>query len=858
MFSFFLMRKSFLLLFSLAIAFTANANPRTPDAMLQAAQKQLSGMYSKLGRRAPAMKPELLRSDPSFRIYGYKQGAFVIVSTDDLMPEVLGYSDADATLSNVTNPNFEWWLDAIKQATAEAKRIGTPLTVTRPDTTKYKADVPALVKSKWGQDEPYNNLCPMGEYSGTFVSGSGTARSVTGCIATAMAQILYYHKAPAHGVGSHSVGVPYDYPTDIYTVNFGDATYDYADMLDTYTAGNYTDAQANAVATLMYHCGIASDMQYSPSGSGTYSKSAADGLKRNFGLSEDVSDIYREDYTEPEWMNIAYNEINNGRPILYTGVSGSGFLQSGHAFVLDGYDNTGKVHINWGWDGIDNGMFDIATLQVNNYSFSNGQGMIIGISPNSNILRHDTLTLAEAGQLATQIPEAIRDSIGELKVIGNINSSDLKVLRNMVGIDESGNSTNGKLNTLDLSNAHFVSGGEPYLIADGKEYTTSTNTLPEKAFYGARRLSVLILPKDIKHIGDGALAASSLREIVLQPSADADYIIKDDAIYSKTDTTDLIALMPYKTGYFTVPLGTKTIHPYAFANNRVLSGIRLTTSVEHIGSYAISNLTNIGELRVYAKQPPTCDDNAIANLDFITCKLYIPKGTKTTFRNNPQFGKFFTRNYDSMIEFGTIIKARNAFKVYGASLPTFGWKLDGDNVHGDPKITTDVDEKTPVGRYPLHISRGTIVEEEGIEYQDGYIIVAPDTLTATVGNYTRNTGEQNPEFAVAISGFDNNEDESVLDTKPVASTTADENSPAGEYAIVVSGGKAKNYVFNYVAGVLTVTDATSGISNPRTFEATEPFDIYSFSGQLVQRNATTTEGLAKGVYIVKNKKYIVK
>lgn len=551
------MRKSFLLLFSLAFALTASANPRTSEAMLQAAQKQLSGLYSKLGRKAPSIKLELLRSDPSFRIYGYKQGAFVVVSTDDLMPEILGYSDADATPSSRTNPNFEWWLDAVKQTTAEVKRSGTPLTVTRPDTTKYKTYVPALVTAKWGQDTPYNNMCPVSVTTSSGITTS--ARSLTGCVATAMAQILYYHRAPLHGEGTHSVGVPFDYPTATYTVDFGATNYDYDNMLDTYPTGEYNDSQANAVATLMYHCGIASDMQYSPSASGTFTKNASDGLKRNFGLSEDVQDVYRDDYSEKDWMDLVYNEVSAGRPILYTGTSGVAFFASGHAFVLDGYDNTGKVHINWGWEGADNGMFDITTLAVESYQFENGQSMIIGISPERKLLKGDTITLQHAGQLDELIPIEKRDSIGELKIIGNINSSDLATIRQIAGVNINGEKTNGQLNTLDLSDANIVSGGNPYFIEDGIQYTTNDNSLPERAFYGARRLSVLLLPKTIGHIGDGALAVSSLREVELQPAENADYIIKDNIIYSKADTTDLIAVMPFKSGYLTLEEGVKSI-----------------------------------------------------------------------------------------------------------------------------------------------------------------------------------------------------------------------------------------------------------------------------------------------------------
>ena len=850
------MRKFLLLLISLGFTATAGAAPRTPQAMLQAAQHQFAAMYRSYGKKAPAIKPDLLREDSAFRIYGYAGGQFVVVSADDLMPEILGYSDNGAAVSNGKNPNFEWWLSAVREATREAIRTNTPRTTTAPDPSKYKRDVAALVTSNWGQDTPYNDLCPDAPYSNSWY-GSGTARAVTGCVATAMAQILYYHKAPAHGVGTHSVGVPFDYPTATYTFDFGNATFDWDNMLDNYTQGNYNSTEANAVATLMYACGIASDMQYAPDGSGTYTENASDGLKRNFGLSEDVHVEDRSKYSEADWMNLVYNEVDAGRPILYTGVSG---YDGGHAFVLDGYNNKGQVHINWGWDGSDNGMYDIATLAVENYSFSSYQDMCIGISAEREALAGDTVTVDKAGMLNDMFPtDSVRASLGVLKVSGDINSSDLAVLRYMCGVDAKGNATKGRLNTLDLSEARIVSGGNPYLYEGDKRYTTDDNVLPERAFYGARRLSKLYLPKGIKHVGDGALAVGGLREVKLLPAADADFFIKDDVLYSKVDSADLIAVMPSKSGYLTLPLGTRTIHPYAMANVRGLAGLRVSSTVENIGEYAFANMAGLTELRMYSKEPPLTGDKAVSGFNFANCKLYVPAGSKTRYANHSQWGQFksTSSNYDNIVEFGTRVKARNAFKIYGDPAPRLGYKIEGDAVHGDPEVSTDVNELTPVGRYPIHVNRGTIREQEGVEYADGYCIVAPDTLFASVGDYTRDANAADPEFKITIKGFDNGENESVIEEMPVATTTATATSPAGEYPIVLSGGKAANYFFQFTDGTLTVTGVVDGIDAVRLAANGKPFDIYSVSGQLVRHNATSAEGLQPGLYIVNGKKIVV-
>lgn len=812
-------------------ALTADANPRSPEAMLQAAQRQLTGLFAKAGRRAPALKPELLRSDSDFRIYGYKGSAFVVVSTDDCMPEVLGYSDADAVSSNGKNPNFEWWLDAVKNATSEAKRSKVSLTATAPDTTKYKAQIPALLTCKWGQETPFNKLCPT-------PSSSDNVHTLTGCVATAMAQILYYHKAPSYGVGIHSV----NYDGNEYTVDFGKANYDWDNMIDVYSDNNYSDVQANAVATIMFHCGVASDMQYGVGSSGTYTKNASDGLKRNFGLSEAVHLEDRFNYSTPDWMDLVYTEINANRPILYTGYSGNSvFTAAGHAFVLDGYDNTGKVHINWGWNGDDNGMFEISTLAVRTYQYSNNQQMVIGISPEKGTLVSDTVATVKAGELAGLIPDSVRTSISELKIIGEIDTADLAVIRYMAGVDKNGNATKGHLYTLDLSEANFVGGD---------------HAVPDTAFLGVRLLSVLTLPDGIKHIGDGALATSSLREVVINPATDADFIVDDDVVWS-ADTTSLIAVLPYKSGKLTLPSKTRTIHPYAITYCLSINSLVLSDSLKQIGARAISYMENLEELRMRTVQPPLCEDGAVSDINFSTCKLYVPRGSKQTYRRNSEFGKFYTRDYDNIVEFGTAIKARNAIKIYGDPVPVLGWKIEGDAVHGEPMVTTDVDETTPVGRYPIHISRGTIVEDDFVSFEDGYIIISPDTLTASAGEYKRTVNEPNPEFNVAISGFDNGEDASVLEEQPVAATTATESSLVGVYDIVVSGGKAQNYIFRYVNGTLTVVDASDGINSIKANDK-GLYDVYTIDGKAVKLGATSLDGIKRGLYIINDKKYIVK
>jgi hypothetical protein len=187
---------------------------------------------------------------------------------------------------------------------------------------------------------------------------------------------MNYHQYPERGIGDHQYSFkPADGDGRIISANFGETYYDWGNMLDDYSKG-YTDEQADAVATLMLHCGVAVEMGYTASGSGSYGQEACLGIKKFFGYNKNARLYTRDFYTAESWMQLVYNELNNNRPIYYAGSSES---SGGHAFVIDGYNQDGMVHVNWGWGGKSNGMFDISLLNPTGYEFSAGQDMILGM-----------------------------------------------------------------------------------------------------------------------------------------------------------------------------------------------------------------------------------------------------------------------------------------------------------------------------------------------------------------------------------------------------------------------------------------------------------------------------------------------
>lgn len=310
-------------------------------------------------------------------------GGFVIVSADNRVQPILGYSlHSDFNVDNLPS-NLAAWLDSYDQqiraamddATLPAHPGWQQQASQKSGVEGYDSIVGPLLTTTWDQSPLYNNLCPL----------SGIHRTMTGCIATAMAQVMNYWNWPATGVGQHSYATA-NYGT--LSVDFGATSYDWSNMPNALTSSS-TTAQVNAVATLMYHCGVAVEMDY-----GIMSSGIRNNIMYNHGLNQPCPEnalrtyfkyspvlygVRRADFTNNEWTTLIKNEIDHRRPILYAGISAT----DGHEFVCDGYDTNGYFHFNWGWSGEADGYYTLSRLNPTGLSFSNSQSAIIGIEPDT-------------------------------------------------------------------------------------------------------------------------------------------------------------------------------------------------------------------------------------------------------------------------------------------------------------------------------------------------------------------------------------------------------------------------------------------------------------------------------------------
>lgn len=354
--------KSFLPLIIISLSFCQTiAAPRSRQQARQIASQLLE-------------QPKAVSVGTSLYIYNNEEKpGFAIVSNSDLTRPVIGYSETGTIDPNNMPENLRNWLLWVDQAT-QWLEIHPECQLTESQMAATQPILPLLGNIAWGQGAPFNNLCPNG--------------SPVGCVATATAQCAYYHRYPTTGVGSHT-----NENNKNQTVNYDATTYNYDLMFDHYVrSASYTDAQLNEVAKLSYHCGVMSDMKYGTEQSGTTMIQLRRGLVENFNYDPYCELIYRASHSYEEWQYYLQSELSASRPVIFAGNCNNG--TEGHCFVIDGVNNEGLYHVNWGWDGSYNGYYDIAVLNpegvstgasISDDGFCTDQSILIQLAPKGKL-----------------------------------------------------------------------------------------------------------------------------------------------------------------------------------------------------------------------------------------------------------------------------------------------------------------------------------------------------------------------------------------------------------------------------------------------------------------------------------------
>ncbi len=366
-------RALLIILGATAVANVLQAAPLTPAEALQRARALNGSRHGVAALHNEAATPAFTSyaADlPASYIFARPEG-WVILSADDMAPAVLGYSDNGTFDPDNIPDNMRAWLQSyaeqIQWMRANPTKFAPVATTAEAET---RTDIAPMLTTKWNQDSPFNDMTPI-------INGQ---HSVTGCVATAMAQVMNYHKWPAVGKGTHS----YEMDDQTMTINFAEHPFDWDNMANVYNATT-PEAQKKAVADLMYTCGLSINSYYDPQATGALTSDLAKALMNYFDYNEGIGWAQRQYYKADEWDALIYEQLKNVGPVVYGGTTSGG---AGHQFVCDGYRSDGYFHINWGWGGLSDGYYLLSVMapamqgiggSYAGYNFS--QDAIINISP---------------------------------------------------------------------------------------------------------------------------------------------------------------------------------------------------------------------------------------------------------------------------------------------------------------------------------------------------------------------------------------------------------------------------------------------------------------------------------------------
>lgn len=551
-------------------------------------------------------------------------GAFVIVAGDDRVQEILGYGDHAVDMNDLPC-NLGWLLNQYSEqmeylyqhpnAQVKSKKAASSSMIVEP-----------LLVSNWYQGEPFNDQCPS--YKGH--------KCPVGCVATAMAQVMYYWKYPA------------DLPElDAYVTNaygiYMDALppvlIDWENLLEDYNS-YYTPAQALAASTLLRYCGQACQMDYNPSGSGSTSYSQLNAMVY-FGFNMSARVYKRQDYDDAEWDEMMREELEAARPILYTGTGDEG----GHAFVVDGFIGS-YYHINWGWGGNWDGYFELNDFVVSDMEFTSNQDMLRSIYPSSyseSILPYDfeqdgICYKIQGDELCVTNREYNYNSYsGEVTIpaqvtyegvtravtrIGNNAFNNCQNLTRVVipqGVKSIGNFAFkhcSSLKSISIPSSVTSIGYRVFSGCKGLTSVTLSNQLTEipiLAFVGCSGLTNVVIPASVKSIGDAAFYnCTQLQRINTGNGAQ---FIGNQAFYKCNRLKDVV-----------VGDNVKVVSERSFEGCVSLERLTLGEHLDSVGPNAFNGCRSLNSITVKAEDPPLLVDvNCFPDAVYHQATLFVPK-----------------------------------------------------------------------------------------------------------------------------------------------------------------------------------------------------------------------------------------
>ena len=659
---------------------TANADNRTDAELKSLAKATLAAPHAGMRKMGAAdiKTPEILMRRQMVSIVGYRDGGFVVMANDDDFAPVLGYSDA--VYSDDFAPcGFEWWLDTQEQSMKARKAAGTK-SETYKIPTGLRPSVDPMIKTFWGQGNPYNDLCVV------TVNGH-TYRNVTGCVATSLAQVMNFYQYPRRGTKTVSYVLNYndDRGKVTFTANLDNSVYDWSNMLIAYgtyyengtkKTMNYNTNQANAVSLLMRDCGYSVNMNYDVNGSGAYQHLAAYALSNYFSYNIPTY-IDRSKFTDENWSKRIYTDLSLGRPLIYSGSSPSG--EGGHSFVVDGYNSEGYVHVNWGWDGGYDGYYDMFLMNPPGSNFSLWQSAVVDI----------TAPTSEPINFTDSNVESICISAWDTDGFGRLSYDEAREVYEIT--DQFTGKTNIKsfdelihfrsLRTIGANAFRGCTGLESIVLPEG------LSSIGENAFYNCKGLkSLTSMVKSPFAINDNTFAASPVADYIynnvplLVPVNSAERYASTpgwkkfsnivEMVHFADKEVERICLENFDTNgdgmlsgdevravtsiealfkgnkiirsfdelqYFT---GVDRLKISAFLDCTGLQSIVLPPSITSIGNKAFNGCSALVSITLLNSEPYSIRENVFDDTVYENATLFVPEGTSENYMETDYWSRF--------------------------------------------------------------------------------------------------------------------------------------------------------------------------------------------------------------------------
>ena len=827
------MKKFLLFAFCLAYVFIVNAGPVSEKQALEKARQFMPGKSFSMSNTASHARTDNAGVTPYYIFNAGDNGGFVIVSGDDRTKAILGYSDNGAIDVNNLPDNVEGWLDYYAAAISS---LGDSPVESGTRTQASRGNIAPLIQTTWGQGSPYNGQCVF--------DGD---QCVTGCVATAMAQVVNYYQYPNKVAAIDGYELyNYDDNGNITSVRYhipalSSTTLDWKNICDSY--GYYderTDAQKAAVATLMRYCGQSVQMSYGPSSSGAVTGYIARSLVQYFGYAEGVQMLYRSSYeTDEEWENIIYQELSGKHPIVYSGRREG----SGHAFVVDGYKD-GLYHVNWGWSGSCDGYFELTVMNATPERVYNmNHGAIIGARPlvgkvklsktKATIATGKTLTLK-----ATVSPEELLDKSvtwksSNKKVATVTSKGKVKGVAAGTATITCTSQVTGAKATCKVTVGSVTLSKSEAIVKKGKTLTLKATVLP------STDTSVTWESSDEK-----VATVTSAGKVKGVKAGTATITCTSKATGLKATcqvTVGLVCLNKYK---MTLKKGkTETLTPTVYPKSLEDKSVTWTSS-----NTKVATVTAEGKVKGVKTGTATitCTSNATGLSR--SCEVTVVNLTLDQYEVTVKKGKTVTLTatvYPTTLEDKSVTWESSDTKI--ATVTSAG-KVKGVRV-GTATITC-----TSVATGLSRTCKVTV----------GYVKLDKTTASMEKGKTVTLTATVYP---------------STLEDKSVTWESSDKS-----IATVTSAGKVKGIkagtatitctsVATGLSTTCTVTvkatsssrsvdgddDDVTGIENIEDAPAlAEPYDVYDLSGRKVRHQVTSLDGLPNGIYIVNGKKVLKK